>query len=101
MSAASLGLMLHVRRKALKLRQVPVAQRIGMSQSALSKIEHGTIAPGLAEAHTLEEILGIPMWKMALELKRVPTPQEFKMINAYWKSPAQSKREFREGRNDG
>lgn len=97
MSRTSLGLLLLRRRRELKLRQVQVARAVGISQSALSKIERGSLEPGLREAGRFYRLyarhfswargnIEIDLLELHAELERTPSPSEQSEIRAYLKT---------------
>jgi len=66
----SYGVLLKEVRKKKKMRQVDLAAASGISQSNISKLEHGQLGPSLIDAIKLAQVLKVDIKYFITALKR-------------------------------
>jgi ribosome-binding protein aMBF1 (putative translation factor) len=94
MSKASLGFVIRVARVRRGIAQVEMAKILRCSQSALSKIEQGTLEPSFLAAVKLSETLDLGLHAMAREMERRDCSETIDLMKAM-RSSAGKKRYIR------
>jgi transcriptional regulator with XRE-family HTH domain len=78
MNASAVGRLVTDRRRQLGLTQAELAERIGTTQAAISKIETGRTLPGLELLERVAEATGIPISLTLGAPTRIPSRRELR-----------------------
>jgi len=89
--ARSIGGRLKTRRKALRLTQDQLAERLGIEKETVSRLETGFVTPSIGRLSTLAEALDLSLEELLRDVSDRPADQAGSLIAAIQTLPAEER----------